>query len=61
VEAGHRYGVVDAANLKAIAGHRTAMDKAGSIPEPHTPDQVRGWRPDLSSYDRLTDGVLADD
>ena len=60
VEAGHRYGVVDTGSLKAVAGHRTTMEKAWSIPEPHTPEQVRGWRPDLTRYDRLTD-VVSDD
>jgi len=61
VSTGLRYGVADAANLKAIAGHRAASYKRAALAEPHTPEQLRGWRPDLTRYNLLAGEVAGSD
>ncbi len=61
VRMGLGYDVADEASLKAIAAHVTASEYGRALAEPHTPDQVRDWRPDLTRYDLLTGEVAGGD
>ena len=54
VRTGQRYAEVDTSSLMAIAASQAVSEGHQALAEPHTPDEVRNWRPDLARYDLLT-------
>jgi len=53
------YGRTDLASIKATAGHGVASKAAATmLPELHTPEVVRDWRPNLDLYTLLAQGVV---
>ncbi len=61
VRMGLRLDATDTASLRVLAGHTGDQELREDIPEPHTPESVLGWRPDLGRYDLLTGEVAGHD